>query len=245
MIKRPLASYKHMETGERLIPALELEVLGQFYGLSKDEIAELEELRQRANRPSEYASFGLPEDVVIYLDMEREAHEIRTWQNLIIPGILQVEPYMRRLFELGGFAPNEIDQRVRARLKRQERLTGEQPVKLSVVIAEEALIRCAKIPVQVARLADFAEWDNIEIRMMPLHHGLHRGMDGSFTHLALGGAEDLVYDFAFQETASGSQLTDKPTTVRYLLTLFEELRSQALDVTESLTAISRLVRHHN
>jgi transcriptional regulator with XRE-family HTH domain len=232
-IRRPLASYKHFETGERPIPELELYVLAQFYGLSEEEAAELEELRQRATRPSEYASFGLPEETTNYLDMEREADEIRTWQNLIIPGMLQVEPYMRRLFE-GTVPASEIDQRVRARLKRQERLSE---VQLTAVIAEEALIRCAKVPVQVARLAQLAEeQDNIEIRIMPLWAGLHRGMAGSFTHLAL----DPGYRFAYQETASGSHLVDKPSTVGFLVTLFDELRDQALDPDESLALISRL-----
>lgn len=231
-IRRPLASYKHFETGERPIPELELYVLAQFYGLSEDEATELEELRQRATRPSEYATFGLPEDVTSYLDMEREAHEIRTWQNLIVPGMLQVEPYMRRLFEGTGPA-SEIDQRVRARLKRQERLSE---VQLTAVIAEEALIRCAKVPVQVARLAQLAEQHNIEIQIMPLWAGLHRGMAGSFTHLVL----DLDYRFAYQETASGSHLVDKPSTVGFLVTLFDELRDQALDPDESLALISRL-----
>lgn len=224
--------YKHYETGARIIAPLELRTLVQFYRLSDEEYAELEEVRARANQPSEFASFGLED--TSYLDMEREASEIRTWQNLLVPGMLQAEAYMVKVFELAKVPASQIDQRIRARLKRQERLSE---VKVDAVIAEEALIRCAKVPVQVARLAQLAEQDNIDIRIMPLWAGLHRGMDGSFTHLTL----DLGYQFAYQDTASGSHSTDKSSTVKYLVTLFEELRDQALDATESLVLISRLL----
>jgi len=232
-IRKSPGTYAHFETGERPIPELELYVLAQFYGLSEDEAAELEELRQRALRASEYATFGLPEDLVPYLDMEREAQQIRTWQALLIPGLLQAEAYMRRLFE-ATVPASEIDRRLRARLKRQERLTD---VALTAVIGEEALIRCAKVPVQVAQLAQFAGQDNIDIRIVPLWTGLHRGLAGGFTLLDM----DLGYRFAYQETASGGSLIDIPSTVRHLATLFEELRDQALGRDESLELVSRLV----
>lgn len=112
----------HFETGERLIPELELDVLAKFYECTDEEIAELEELRERASQPSEFASFGLPESTIRYLELERAASTIRTFQNLIIPDMLQVEPYMSRLFQLAHVEPSVIDSWVQARLKRQERL---------------------------------------------------------------------------------------------------------------------------
>lgn len=234
--------YKHYETGARIIAPLELRTLAEFYGLPDEQYAELVRLRERANQPSEYASYGLPERMVDYLEMEAAATEIHTWQNVLIPGILQVEPYMRRLFQEVGVPASETDQRVRARLKRQDRLAEDapQPLQLSAVIAEEALLRCAKIPVQVARLAQLAQQPNIEILIIPLWRGPHAGLDGSFAHLRIAEA-DFDYEFAYQETASGAHLTDKAPTVGFLHTLFKTLRGQALDPTESLVSISRLV----
>lgn len=247
--KRNEDSIRHFETGNRLIGELELEVLAQFYGCSAEVIAELEELYAHASKPGEFASFGLPESIVIYLDLERAAREVRTFQNLIIPGMLQAEPYMRRVFQLGKVEANVVDQRVRARLKRQERLgpskDAPDPVQLTAVIAEEALLRCAREPdvgsAQLAHLIEVAGRGNVEIRIMDLDAKMHPGMDGSFTCLTFPEGAG-VDDFAYQETASGGQLTDLASTVRHLDTLFNKVRSQALDPPKSLALIAQLAK---
>ncbi len=244
--KRNEDSVRHFESGNRLIGELELEVLARFYGCSADVTAELEELYAHARKPGEFASFGLPESIVTYLDLERAASVVRTSQNLVIPGMLQVESYIRRFFQLGGVGANLVDQRVRARLKRQERLLPSKdapdPVQLTAVIAEEALRRCAREPdvgsAQLAHLIEVAGQGNVEIRIMDLDARMHAGMAGSFTYLTF--PDGVVGDFAYQETPSGGQLTDLASTVRYLDTLFHELRSQALDPTKSLALIAQL-----
>jgi transcriptional regulator with XRE-family HTH domain len=242
--KRNEDSVRHFESGNRLIGELELEVLARFYGCSADVTAELEELYAYARKPGEFASFGLPETIVTYLDLERAARLVRTSQNLIIPGMLQVEPYMRRLFQLAKVDANVIDQQVRARLKRQERLRAPDPVQLIAVIAEEALLRCAQErqvgPAQLAQLIEFAGQENIEIRIIDLEAGMHAGMTGSFTCLTFPAG--TVDDFAYQETASGGQLTELATTVRHLELQFNELRRQALGVNESLDLITQLAQ---
>lgn len=254
--KRNADSVRHFESGARLIPPLELDVLGKLYGRvlaerglgsSEAVIAELEELYAHASKPGEFASFGLPEGIITYLDLERAASTVRTFQNLVIPGMLQVEPCMRRLFQLVKIEANVIDQRVRARLKRQERLhpskDAADPVQLTAVIAEEALLRCAREPdvgpAQLAHLIEVAGQANVEIHVMDLDAKMHAGMGGSFTYLTL---PDEVDDFVYQETSSGGQLTDLPATVRHLDTLFNELRDQALDPNKSLALIARLAR---
>ncbi len=244
--KRNEDSVRHFETGHRLIGELELDVLARFYKCSPGVIAELEELYTYARRPGEFANFGLPENIVTYLELERAANVIRTFHNLVIPGLLQAEPYVRRLLQLGNFEANVIDQWVRARLKRQERLAPStatpNPAQLIAVIAEEALLRCAREPdvgaAQLARLIEVGGQENVEIRIMDLDAKMHPGMAGSFTCLAF--PEDMVGDFAYQETTSGGQLTELAATVTHLDMVFGKLRSQALGAKESLALIARL-----
>ncbi len=251
------ASIRFFETGERLIPKLELKVLGWLYGrvlaergLGSTEavLAELLELHDYASKPGDFASFGLPEQMVTYLELERAATKICTFQNLIIPGMLQVEPYMRRLFQLEKVEATVIDQQVRAHLKRQERLRPSKdapdPVQLTAVIAEEALLRCAREPdvgsAQLAHLIEVAGQGNVEIHILDLDARMHAGMFGSFTHLIF--RDPVVGDFVYLETASGNQLTDTPLTVARLDSLFNELRSQALDPTKSLAFMAQLAK---
>ncbi len=247
VIMKPRADViRFFENGDRLIELLPLTVLARFYECSDDEIAELKDLHELASRPGEFNSFGLPEAVVSYLELERSAVVIRSFQNVIIPGILEVEPYMRRLFQLDKVDTNVIDQRVRARLKRQERLRptkdAPDPVQLTAVIAEEALLRCAREPdvgpAQLAHLIEVANLDNVEIRVMDLKARMHAGMTGSFTCLTF--PKGTIDDFVYQETTSGGQLTDVPSTVAHLVTMFNELRSQALDPTRSSALIAQL-----
>lgn len=251
IMKRNQDSVRHFESGDRLIGALELRVLAQFYECDAEAIAQLERLYAHASKPGEFASFGLPENVVNYLELEYTAREVRTFQNLVIPGMLQAEPYVRRLFELGGVEANVADQQVRARLKRQGRLRPSEdapdPVRLIAVIAEEALLRFAGEPgdvrsTQLAQLTEFANLDNVEIRIMDLGAKMHAGMGGSFTVLTF--PDDVVGDFAYQETSSGGALTDLPSTVSYLAARFDKLRSQALGTNESLALIAQLAHKH-
>ncbi|MGH3825534.1 MAG: helix-turn-helix domain-containing protein [Pseudonocardiaceae bacterium] len=235
------------EEGTRLLRKLEVTTLARLYGCTEAEVAGVRKLWDQAREPSAFASFGLPEHVVAYLDLERAATEVRTFQNLIIPGMLQVEPYMRRLFQLAHVEPSVIDSWVQARLKRQERLRPSKdapdPVQLIAVIGEEALLRCVREPEgpdQLAALVEFANLENVEIQIMDLDAKMHAGMAGSFTHLTF--EDDVMGDFVYQETISRGQLTDLAATVRYLDTLFDELRSQALDPTKSLTLIAQLAK---
>ncbi len=131
-------------------------------------------------------------------------------------------------------------------MKRQERLRpikdAPDPVQLTAVIAEEALLRCAREPdvgpAQLAHLIEVANLETVEIRIMGLDAKMHVGMDGSFTCLTF--PEGTVGDFAYQETTSGGQLTDLASTVRHLDTLFNELRSHTLDPTKSVALIAQL-----
>lgn len=249
--KRTGDAIRHYETGARLIDPLQLDVLARHYAQALAGhgggaiLAELEELYAQASQPGEFATFGLPENIVTYLELERAAKEIRTFQNLIIPGMLQIEPYMRRLFQLGKVPASDVDQRVRARLKRQQRLAKDggcpHPVELVAVIAEEALLRCAREPgvgaAQLTHLADVASQENIEVHIMDLDAKMHAGMPGSFTHLTF--KDGVVDDLVYLETTSGSQLTDVASTVSELGSLFDGLCVQALDLTKSLDLIAQ------
>src|SRR5262249_840255 len=153
-----------------------------------DRLEELEELRIEASKRGWWSIYGLPEAAAGYVGLESDATDVRCVEHVNIPGLLQSEGYMRRLFELAKLTAKPADKRAGPRCRRQERLSGEpEPLRLSTVISEAALQRCARDPVgpgQFDQLLDRAAWPNIEVRVLPFDLGMHAGMEGSFSLLS-------------------------------------------------------------
>jgi hypothetical protein len=101
--------------------------------------------------------------------------------------LLQTEDYMRALHSLGSLPDEEIERRVAARLRRQQRLTGPHPLTFAVVISEGALHRVLAEPgvaiAQLRHLASSAQRSTVSLRVLPFSAGLHCSMSGSFTVL--------------------------------------------------------------
>ncbi|MFD2357087.1 Scr1 family TA system antitoxin-like transcriptional regulator [Nonomuraea ferruginea] len=55
-----------------------------------------------------------------WLDIEQEAQSLRTWQPLLIPGLLQTEDYARAMLRgEPGVTEEQVEKSVQARLERQ------------------------------------------------------------------------------------------------------------------------------
>ncbi|MDQ2883269.1 MAG: helix-turn-helix domain-containing protein [Actinomycetota bacterium] len=237
----------YLESGRNVIGKTELIVLLQHYG-AEDKLQTLEELRQEAGRRGWWSQYGLPEWLAGYVGLEAEAVSLRCLELENIPGLLQTDQYMRTLYTLAGrLSAKEVNRRVPARLKRQERLTGDNPLQMTAVVSQAALERCARdervAGKQLALLIDRAKWPNVELRVLPFDRGLHAGTDGPFSLLSFRD-EELLPDVAYQEYAVGGHVIDDESVVSQLVRLFSELRSQSLDADESLAMIAQLAEHH-
>ena len=77
-----------------------------------------------------------------WLDVEATAEAIRTWEPLVVPGLLQTEDYARAVLSGdAGVAPEQIEEQVIARMERQSILRRPKPPLLWVVIDEAVLHR--------------------------------------------------------------------------------------------------------
>jgi transcriptional regulator with XRE-family HTH domain len=237
----------HIESGRNVLGKAELIVLlRDHYGADDATLATLEELRTEASQRGWWSTYGLPEWLAGYVGLEYDATSLRCLELELIPGLLQTEAYARTLYTLrGALSAKEMDRRVAARMQRQERLSGPNPLQLTAVVSEAALHRCARdervAAAQLAQLIDRAQRPNIKLRVLPLDLGLHVGMAGPFTLLSFPKA--LLADAAYQEYAVGGHVIDDESVVSQLDTLFDKLRSQALDATESLAVIAELAKN--
>jgi transcriptional regulator with XRE-family HTH domain len=118
-------------------------------------------------------------------DKEREADAIRWFSLDLVPGLMQTEDYARALMAARlRITPEEIEQRVAERMKRQEILTTEPPPLLLLIIDEAALHRPVGgkhvMAEQVRRLMEAGGEPNIKIKILPLATGAHEGLSGEF-----------------------------------------------------------------
>jgi transcriptional regulator with XRE-family HTH domain len=245
-IKCSKSRIAQIELGRNVVSYSELKVLlRDYYDADQETLDALEELREEASKRGWWSTYGLPDRLAGYVGLESDASAVCTVELESIPGLLQTERYMRRVFTVDGrLSAKEVDKRVAVRLQRQARLTGMNPLQLTAVVSEAALVRCARDEAaddQLAHLIEVAQRPTVELRVLPFDLGLHVAMAGSFSLLSF--PVGLLPDAAYQEYVVGGHVIDDQSVVSQLATLFSELRGQALDPNESLTMIAQLTTH--
>ncbi|MFJ5547200.1 helix-turn-helix domain-containing protein [Streptomyces sp. NPDC093225] len=180
-----------------------------------------------------------------YVSMEDVATRIRTWQLSLVPGLLQTPEYIRALAVTGDWwmdRPDEIEVMVEARLKRQARLWGDEPLQLHAVIWEAALRQEVGGPevlrAQLAHLVDMARRPNVCVQVLPFRIGAHSGMGGVFNVLSF--AEPDALDVAYAEGPAGAVWTESQESTRPHLKAFDELSRRSLPPHNSRVLIENL-----
>jgi transcriptional regulator with XRE-family HTH domain len=179
-----------------------------------------------------------------FVELEKSATSLRTWESVVVPGLLQTEDYARAM--LRGSRPRDndarIDEMVTARIARQEILRRENPPDLWVVIDEGVLRRPVGEPgvmtAQLDQLIAAARDPWTTIQVMPMAAGAHPGLMGPFVIASFASAPDVVY---LDNTLSG-QVVERPDNVRHVAVLYDTLRAEALPRKASIELITEVVR---
>ncbi|MGI9001853.1 MAG: Scr1 family TA system antitoxin-like transcriptional regulator [Pseudonocardia sp.] len=215
-----------------------------------DERTELIELREAAKQRGWWSDYSalFNDELLRLFGLEHGAQSIRTYESLLIPGLLQTPDYARALVTASiSVRPVEVDQRVAARLRRQERLSGDDPLQLTAVISEAALLQQVGGP-QVLReqlrhlaavVADHP--DTIELRVIPFTAPARNVFGASTFHL-IDFADARLPTLAWQETATVMGVLDKDTQVRELHFTYAEALQVSLSPADSLQLVSESIR---
>jgi transcriptional regulator with XRE-family HTH domain len=179
----------------------------------------------------------------VWAAIERRATALRSWEPLLIPGLLQTADYAREVFRRG--LPNDsdggIDERVAARMERQQILERDDPPLLLAVIDEGALRRVVGSPAlmreQLGHLLTMAERPKIMLQAVPLDAGPHPGMAGPMLIASCDAAPDVAY----LDTAMEGQLVERPGDVASVAVLFDTLRLEALPGRASVKLIAEVM----
>ncbi|WP_279472970.1 helix-turn-helix domain-containing protein [Actinomadura darangshiensis] len=160
-----------------------------------------------------------------YVAHENEATEIRTFQPLYIPGLLQTESYMRAT-AYKGQADEEL---IAKRLVRRDVLSRDASrPHLFVVLDHAAILRRwhdeSIMREQLGHLLDVGELSQVHIQAVQIADGWHPGLDGAMVVLTKSDRSRIGY----VEAQFGGRLIEDPAEVTRLGLRFDEIRCHAL-----------------
>jgi len=139
-------------------------------------------LTRDSYEPSWWLEFGdrLPARLTTLTDYEDSAITITSFENALVPGLMQIEDYIRAQMRVLPVIPkDEIEDRVRVRLMRQEIIDGANPTRFRFFIDESVVTRTGPgseiMSDQVHHLLRMAVRPYVAIRVIPEAIGLHAG----------------------------------------------------------------------
>jgi len=162
-----------------------------------------------------------------WLRAEGEAHTLRIWQPLIIPGLLQIPEYARALFLAAGADEVKADELVALRLERQAILDRAEPPDVIIVLDESALRKLVGSPAimheQLTHLADVAGRPQISVEVVPASTGANAGLSGGFQLASCDGTPDVLNMNGVEDVTE-----ERRIPVRQATRIFDLVRGDAL-----------------
>jgi transcriptional regulator with XRE-family HTH domain len=223
-----------VENGKNNITRDDLSTLLALYGVtSATELRDLVETARRARRPS-WPRFkdAVSTEFRAYTGLERAASVIRSYEPLLIPGMLQTSEYAQAVITALSDSTNEPDviaRRIDILRERQRLLTARTGPRMHFLIDESAVRRRvggrAVMAAQLRRLKELAALPTMTIQIVPFGVGEYASMTTPFIILEFpDGDEPLLY----LEDARQDLLTrDDPEMTREYQRRFDEIAGLA------------------
>ncbi|MGN9776675.1 DUF5753 domain-containing protein [Micromonospora sp. H33] len=246
VIDAAASKISRLELGQSGIKLTDLNLLLDLYDVTGEEAETLRELARAGRQRGRWSTYrnAVPDWFRQYLDLEGDASEIRWYQPEVVPGILQIEPYIRAMNATAHPRPtaSDVDQQVAVRLERQAILREQSGPDLSFILSESALRRsigdAATMRSQLLHLADVAEQPNVSLQVFPFDAQTYE--TASFNFIILRFGEDAASDVIYVETFTDADYLDRPDAVRAYTRLWDRLRAAALGPVESRKLILRM-----
>lgn len=211
------------ETGERVPNEANLnewlDACG-VQGRERDLVKSLSVLAHNKEHPEEARA-------IPYYETEAQAHTLRFWAPLLIPGLLQTADYAREVYIPYRHSPEAIERYVAKRIERQKILTEEGP-SVTAVLWEPVLNNLIGTPEvmrkQLAHLIDFFDHPRVNIHVLAASLGANIGLGGAI-NLATTDTEEVLLTDRFSEDS----VTAESAQVRAAAVTFDGVRADALN----------------
>ncbi|MEU8346571.1 DUF5753 domain-containing protein [Spirillospora sp. NPDC048832] len=175
-----------------------------------------------------------------YTQIESGCVAMRSFKASTVPGLLQTPAYARAVMS-SGLPSDALEDRVAARMARQELLTRDNAPRMWFVLDESALRRpvggAKVINEQLTKLIETSTTNpRVEIRVLPFTSVTYAALDGSFFVLSLPGGVDVAY----HEGPEISHLLEDGTIVAEYRVRFDLVMGESLRAGESLKMIQQI-----
>lgn len=231
-----------LENGRRSISQRDVRDLCDVYEVEDERVrAGLMEMARESRQRGWWHDFGdIPYSV--YIGLEAEASSIRAYESSFVPGLLQTREYAEAV--VAGTQPDTeptaIKRRVDVRMKRQDRIYGEDELGSLWVVIDEAVLRREVGSKQVMadqlfQLLELSGRPNINLQVIPFTHGAHPGMTGTFSLMEFPESADSTV--VYFEGVTSDLYLEKEADVRRYTNLYDHLRAAALSVADSRSLI--------
>lgn len=180
-----------LETGKRPASQRDVRDLCLYYGASADELDRLVEMAKASRVQNRWQ--GLTEAYAEYIVLEQIASGVRTFEAMVVPGLLQTADYSRAIaignaFEHTGVEGEgeDVEIKIGVRLTRQQRLyadNADPPMRLHAIIDDNVIRRgvggAEVMADQLRHIEEVSRLPNVMIQIVPTSRGAYPGFDSS------------------------------------------------------------------
>ncbi|MFY1673813.1 helix-turn-helix domain-containing protein [Plantactinospora sp. WMMB334] len=181
---------------------------------------------------------GSPQWFVEWSGAEENAASLRSYEALVVPGLLQTEAYARAVLTDAGLTSlEEAERRLAVRLARQAVLTRPDPVDFTAVLDEGLLHRpvggAAVMREQLEALVAAAALPHVRLHVVPASVGAYAGLNGPFV---IATAPDRT-EAGYLDNQLAGDVVERATDLAALQRAWEAVRSEALPQQQTIELI--------
>jgi transcriptional regulator with XRE-family HTH domain len=234
-----------IETGTRSPTLRDVRDLCRLYRVSDAEQARLMTIAREAKQQGWWNRF---DDLGIesLIGLETEAKRISAHDASVVPWAFQTEQYARAVIK--GVLPRMdnriLDERVTARITRQEVLRNPEPPYLWSLIDESALRRSIGgnrvMREQLGKILEASAASNVTMQVVPFEAGAQPGLDNTFMLLEFDGPGQSPV--VFVENLAGNLYLEREAEIQRYREVLEHLRACALSPNNSIKYIEEAIK---
>jgi transcriptional regulator with XRE-family HTH domain len=234
-----------METAARRPSLRDVRDLCALYGVDESASAELMKLAREAREQGWWKQY---DDLKLdpYIGLEQVATSIICFSMFHIPALLQTEEYAEAIIK--AIAP-KIDpaiyqQRVEARLRRQQVLEQPNPPRYRVLLDEAVLHRPtggpAVMAAQLDKVLEFERAGKARVQIIPFDAGALAAQDSNFVLLEVAEEVDEPFSVVFVEGLTNNTYIERHADLDRYREAVEYLRDAALSSVRSVQCIAEM-----
>jgi transcriptional regulator with XRE-family HTH domain len=205
-----------IEGAKQQIKAQTVRALCQLYDVDASKVDYLLKLTSEANQRGWWTAYRdtVPDWFRQFIGLEADAEILWEYQPELIPGLLQTSSYVRAITVAAnpGATESDLEQSVKLRQERQERIDGAQPPRLKFFLNESVIRRPIGTPEEWREQLEYLLWvsdaAHIELRILPFAAGQHAAMLGGFAMMQFPDEEAAA--FVYLEHDRGAIYQEDP-----------------------------------